>query len=88
MSGPSRQNNRPNNNRPNNNGGKQQGNNNNNQRRQRRPYSNNQGPREVQPSVSRDDLLKLKVAELRAKAEELSVDGTGLKKADSRPTSS
>lgn len=75
-----RQNNRPNNNRSNNNGGKQQGGNN-NQRRQRRPH-NNQGPREVQPSVSRDDLLKLKVAELRAKAEELNVDATGLKKAE------
>ncbi|MEG1906235.1 MAG: transcription termination factor Rho [Gordonibacter sp.] len=77
-----RPNNRPNNSRPNNNGGKQQGNNGSNQRRQRRPHNNNQGPREVQPSVSRDDLLKLKVAELRAKAEELGVDGTGLKKAE------
>lgn len=62
-----------------NNGGR---NNDNNHRRQRRPYNNNQGPREIQPSISRDDLMKLKVADLRAKAEELSVDATGLKKAE------
>ncbi|OUO87019.1 transcription termination factor Rho [Gordonibacter sp. An230] len=50
-------------------------------RRQRRQHGN-QGPREVQPSVSREDLAKLKVAELREKAAELSVDVTGLKKAE------
>lgn len=55
--------------------------NNNNHRRQRRPH-NNQGPREIQPSVSRDDLAKLKVAELRAKAEALDIDIAGLKKAE------
>lgn len=75
------QGNRPkqNNQRQNASGGKQ-GNNNN--RRQRRPHDNNRGPREVQPSVSRDDLAKLKVAELREKAAELGVDATGLKKAE------
>ena len=78
----SNQGNRPkqnNNQRQNASGGKQ-GNNNN--RRQRRPHDNNRGPREVQPSVSRDDLAKLKVAELREKAAELGVDATGLKKAE------
>ncbi|RDB63192.1 transcription termination factor Rho [Gordonibacter sp. 28C] len=65
-------------------GGKQgnNSNNNNNNRRQRRPHDNNRGPREVQPSVSRDDLTKLKVAELREKAAELGVDAAGLKKAE------
>src|SRR5699024_2217558 len=48
---------------------------------QRRQHGN-QGPREVQPSVSREDLAKLKVAELREKAAELNVDVTGLKKAE------
>ena len=52
-----------------------------NPRRQRRQHGN-QGPREVQPSVSREDLAKLKVAELREKAAELNVDVTGLKKAE------
>lgn len=55
-------------------------NNNNNHRRQRRPHA--QSGREVQPSISRDDLAKLKVAELRAKATELNVDVAGLKKAE------
>ena len=62
--------------------GCKQNNNNNNNRRQRRPHDNNRGPREVQPSVSRDDLAKLKVAELREKAAELGVDAAGLKKAE------
>ena len=53
-----------------------------NQRRQRRQHNNGQGGREVQPSVSREDLAKLKVAELRAKAAELDVDAAGLKKAE------
>ena len=34
------------------------------------------------PSVSREELAKLKVADLRAKAAELSIDPTGLKKAE------
>ncbi len=51
---------------------------NNNDRHQRRQHQN----REVAPSVTKDDLAKLKVAELRAKAAELDVDVTGLKKAE------
>ena len=46
--------------------------------RQRR----NGGQREVQPSVNKDELAKLKVAELRAKAAELELDAAGLKKAE------
>ena len=38
--------------------------------------------REIVPSVTKDDLAKLKVAELRAKAAELEVDVAGLKKAE------
>ena len=34
------------------------------------------------PSVSREELAKLKVADLRAKAAELSIDPAGLKKAE------
>ncbi len=49
-------------------------------RKQRRQYGNQQ--REIVPSVTLEDLAKLKVAELRAKAEELSVDAAGLKKAE------
>ena len=50
-----------------------------NDRHQRHQRNNN---REVVPSVNKDDLAKLKVAELRAKAAELDVDVTGLKKAE------
>lgn len=64
-----------------NNAGKQGGSGSGNHRRQRRP-SNPQQNREVQPSISREELAKLKVAELRAKAAELDVDVTGLKKAE------
>ncbi|MEG0322392.1 MAG: transcription termination factor Rho, partial [Raoultibacter sp.] len=69
-----RQNNKQNNNN-NNNGGRD------NNRRQRRQH---QGPNRepVVPQTSREDLEKLKVADLRAKAEELSIDATGLLKAD------
>ncbi len=49
-------------------------------RRQRRQHSG--PPREAVPQTNREDLSGLKVAELRAKAEELGVDHTGLKKAD------
>ncbi len=59
-------------------GGNQQAGNQ-NHRRQRRSY-NNQGNREIQPSISKDDLTKLKVIDLRAKAAELEIDSTGLKK--------
>ena len=51
-----------------------------NHRRQRRQHNNQQ--REVQPSVTREELSKLKVAELREKAAELEVDVSGLRKAE------
>ncbi len=51
-----------------------------NQRRNRRPHNNNN--REVVPSVSKEELAKLKVADLKAKAAELELDVTGLKKAE------
>ena len=50
-----------------------------NDRHQRHQRNNN---REVVPSVNKDDLAMLKVAELRAKAAELDVDVAGLKKAE------
>ena len=64
-------------------GQSKQGNQNQNHRRQRRQHDNNRGGnREIQPSVSREELAKLKVAELREKAAELNLDVTGLKKAE------
>ena len=51
------------------------------ERRNNRRQHNNQY-REVQPSVSREELAKLKVAELRAKAAEIDLDVAGLKKAE------
>ncbi len=61
--------------------GKSGGGNNPSQRRQRRQHS---GPaREaVEPKTTLEDLNKLKVADLRVKAEELNIDVTGMKKAD------
>ena len=50
-----------------------------NDRHQRHQRNTN---REVVPSVNKEDLAKLKVAELRAKAAELDVDVAGLKKAE------
>ena len=50
-----------------------------NDRHQRHQRNNN---REVVPSVNKEDLTRLKVAELRAKAAELDVDVAGLKKAE------
>ena len=50
-----------------------------NDRHQRHQRNNH---REVVPSVNKEDLAKLKVAELRAKAAELDVDVAGLKKAE------
>ena len=50
-----------------------------NDRHQRHQRNNN---REVVPSANKEDLAKLKVAELRAKAAELDVDVAGLKKAE------
>ena len=52
----------------------------NNHRRQRRPHQGQS--REVVPSVSREELAKLKVADLRAKAAELPSTPAGLKKAE------
>ena len=49
------------------------------QRRQRRQHN---GREPIAPKTTMDDLAKLKVAELRAKAAELNVDATGLKKAE------
>ncbi len=49
-----------------------------NNRRQRHENRN----REPQPSVTREELAELKVAELRAKAAELGVEGAALKKAE------
>ncbi|MEY8562575.1 transcription termination factor Rho [Eggerthellaceae bacterium 3-80] len=51
-----------------------------NQRRNRRQH--NSGNREVVPSVSKEELAKLKVVDLKAKAAELDLDVTGLKKAE------
>ena len=51
-----------------------------NDRKQRR--GRNQQNREITPSVNREELAALKVAELRAKAAELELDVTGLKKAE------
>ena len=49
------------------------------QRRQRRQHN---GREPIAPKTTMEDLAKLKVAELRAKAAELGVDATGLKKAE------
>ena len=52
----------------------------NNRRNNRR---NGNGPDlNAEPSLSRDELQAMKVAELRAKAAELGIDGTGIRKAD------
>ena len=51
-----------------------------NDRHQRHQRNNNN--REVVPSVNKEDLAKLKVAEMRAKAAELDVNVAGLKKAE------
>ncbi len=58
----------------------QRNDNQNNHRHQRQ--RRNSGQREVQPSVNKEELAKLKVADLRAKAAELGVDVAGLKKAE------
>ncbi len=60
-------------------GGKKNGNNHDrNNRRQRHENRN----REPQPSVTKEELAELKVADLRARGAELGVDGAGLKKAE------
>ena len=53
---------------------------NDNHRRQRRQHERER--REVAPSVTREELEALKVADLRARAAELELDVTGLKKAE------
>ena len=68
-------------------GGNGQGRNKNGQQRQgqqgrRRGRRNNQPEQSLEPSLKREDLEKLKVAELRAKAAELEVDTQGKKKAE------
>ena len=60
-------------------GERAEGRNDKNNRHDRHQRNNN---REVVPSVTKEDLTKLKVAELRAKAAELDVDVAGLKKAE------
>ena len=60
-------------------GERAEGRNDKNNRHDRHQRNNN---REVVPSVTKEDLAKLKVAELRAKAAELDVDVAGLKKAE------
>ena len=63
-------------------GGGNNGNNGNNGRNKNNRHNRRQRNREVEPSVSREDLEGLKVAELRAKAAELEIDATGMKKAE------
>ena len=60
-------------------GERAEGRNDKNNRHDRHQRNNN---REVVPSVTKEDLAKLKVAELRAKAAELDVDVASLKKAE------
>ncbi|MCH4220861.1 MAG: transcription termination factor Rho [Eggerthellaceae bacterium] len=55
---------------------------NNNHRRTRRQHVQNGGYAPVVPQTKAEDLAKLKVAELRAKADELGVEYKGLKKAE------
>ncbi|MEG1745896.1 MAG: transcription termination factor Rho [Raoultibacter sp.] len=82
----SKNNNHSSNNRGSNNNNNNNGSNNGSHRRQRRPYqsnNNNNSNREpVVPQTTRDDLLPLKVADLRTKADELGLETTGLKKAE------
>lgn len=67
----------------NNNGNNNNGGGNNGHRRSRRQFSSNNSNREpVVPKTTAEDLAKLKVAELREKAEELGVESKGLKKAE------
>ncbi len=72
-------------NRQNNNNGKQNGQKQNNRDRddrRRNRRERNQNNREVVPSVTREGLAELKVADLRAKAAELALDASGMKKAE------
>lgn len=60
----------------------QQRNNNNQQRNNQRHQRRQRNNREIEPSVTRDELEALKVGELRERAAALDVDATGLKKAE------
>ena len=60
----------------------ERGNNDRHNRRQRRKHQGHSNNAPVEPQVKRDDLAKLKVAELREKAAELELDVKGLLKAD------
>lgn len=62
--------------------GDRNGRKNGNDRNDRHQCHQRNNNREVVPSVNKEDLAKLKVAELRAKAAELDVDVAGLKKAE------
>ena len=59
-------------------GGKKNNNHDRSNRRQRHENRN----REPQPSITKEELAELKVADLRARGTELGVDGAGLKKAE------
>ncbi|MBR5259601.1 MAG: transcription termination factor Rho [Eggerthellaceae bacterium] len=50
--------------------------------RRRNRRERNQANREIVPSVTMEELAELKVADLRAKAAELSIDASGMKKAE------
>ena len=56
--------------------------NNNNQQRNNRHQRRQRNNREVEPSITREELAELKVAELRERAAALELDVTGMKKAD------
>ena len=58
--------------------GKKNGFDRNDHRRQRRQHGN----REVQPSISRDEFAEMKVGDLREKAAEYGIDGSGYRKAE------
>jgi transcription termination factor Rho len=62
-------------------GGGNNGNSGGNGRRQRRQFHANQDRQPVVPKTSKEDLAKLKVADLREKAEELDIDPKGMLKA-------
>jgi transcription termination factor Rho len=66
----------------NNNGSNNGSNNNGGHRRQRRQHAGQSRNEAVVPQTNLEDLALLKVAELRAKADELGIDATGLKKAE------
>ena len=62
--------------------GRKQGNGRQGQQSRRRNRRGNQPDQPMEPTLKREELEKLKVAELRDKANELEVDHTGMKKAD------